>query len=76
MADHSLITPLPIDVSSLDPDDYTASLTRAAIKSGLLSFLAFCTIKSNKQHMVKAPLFQRNPPHSLWMGSATVSILH
>lgn len=36
MADHSLITPFPIDASALDPDDYTASLTRAAIRSGLL----------------------------------------
>lgn len=45
MADHSLITPLPIDVSSLDPDDYTASLTHAAIKSGLLGGQALQTMQ-------------------------------
>ena len=70
MADHSLITPLPIDVSSLDPDDYTASLTHAAIKSGLLGGQALQTMQDQLFGILHDQIEQATH------GESTLSLIH
>lgn len=58
MADHSLITPFPIDAAALDPADYTASLTRAAIKGGLLDAQAVQTMQDQLLGILRSQIEQ------------------